>query len=132
MLKLELNVKYLLLLSFLTAAEFYNLGHIQDIKWFSLLSDLIFMLAEKNQNKHSTLNSSFDTLKSESQMLKANSCRMKSTSKNCLLGKHCKAWHRSSESIFHENMSCCVFRHSGTALRLVETSLQGWRNLPLP
>ena len=29
--KLELNVKYLLLLSFLTAAEFYNLGHIQGI-----------------------------------------------------------------------------------------------------
>ena len=26
-----LNVKYLLLLSFLTAAEFYNLGHIQGI-----------------------------------------------------------------------------------------------------
>ena len=31
MLKLVLNVKYLLLLSFLTAAEFYNLGHIQGI-----------------------------------------------------------------------------------------------------
>ena len=31
MLKLVLNVKYLLLLSFLTAAKFYNLGHIQDI-----------------------------------------------------------------------------------------------------
>ena len=30
--KLVLNVKYLLLLSFLTAAEFYNLGHIQGIK----------------------------------------------------------------------------------------------------
>ena len=29
--KLVLNVKYLLLLSFLTAAEFYNLGHIQVI-----------------------------------------------------------------------------------------------------
>ena len=29
--KLVLNVKYLLLLSFLTAAEFYNLGHIQSI-----------------------------------------------------------------------------------------------------
>ena len=29
--KLVLNVKYLLLLSFLTAAEFYNLGHIQGI-----------------------------------------------------------------------------------------------------
>ena len=28
---LVLNVKYLLLLSFLTAAEFYNLGHIQGI-----------------------------------------------------------------------------------------------------
>ena len=27
--KLVLNVKYLLLLSFLTVAEFYNLGHIQ-------------------------------------------------------------------------------------------------------
>ena len=31
MLKLVLNVKYLSLLSFLTAAEFYNLGHIQGI-----------------------------------------------------------------------------------------------------
>ena len=29
MLKLVLNVKYLLLLSFLTAVEFYNLGHFQ-------------------------------------------------------------------------------------------------------
>ena len=31
MLKLVLNVKYLSLLSFLTAAKFYNLGHIQGI-----------------------------------------------------------------------------------------------------
>ena len=31
MLKLVLNVKYLLLLSFLSAAKFYNLGHIQGI-----------------------------------------------------------------------------------------------------
>ena len=30
--KLVLNVKYLLLLPFLTAAEFYNLGHFQVIK----------------------------------------------------------------------------------------------------
>ena len=30
--KLVFNVKYLLLLSFLTVAEFYNLGHIQGIK----------------------------------------------------------------------------------------------------
>ena len=29
--KLVLNVKYLLLLCFLTAAKFYNLGHIQGI-----------------------------------------------------------------------------------------------------
>ena len=29
--KLVLNVKYLLLLSFLTEARFYNLGHIQGI-----------------------------------------------------------------------------------------------------
>ena len=29
--KLMLNVKYMLLLSFLTAADFYNLGHIQGI-----------------------------------------------------------------------------------------------------
>ena len=29
--KLVLNVKYLLLLSFLTVAKFYNLGHIQGI-----------------------------------------------------------------------------------------------------
>ena len=28
--KLVLNIKYLLLLSFVTATEFYNLGHIQD------------------------------------------------------------------------------------------------------
>ena len=32
MLKLVLNVKYLLFLSFLTAAEFCNLGHIQGIR----------------------------------------------------------------------------------------------------
>ena len=32
MLKLVLNVNYLLLLSFLTAAEFYNLGYIQGIR----------------------------------------------------------------------------------------------------
>ena len=31
MLKLVLNVKYLLLLSFLTVTKFYNLGHIQGI-----------------------------------------------------------------------------------------------------
>ena len=31
--KLVLNVKYLLLLSFLTAAEFYNLGQIQGITY---------------------------------------------------------------------------------------------------
>ena len=29
--KLVLNVKYLLLLSFLTVAKFYNLGHIQGM-----------------------------------------------------------------------------------------------------
>ena len=56
--KLVLNVKYFLLLFFLTAAEFYNLGHIQGIKsvrylkrnhflWFLLLSDMIFMSVEK-------------------------------------------------------------------------------------
>ena len=28
---IELNVKYLLMLSFLSAVEFYNLGHIQGI-----------------------------------------------------------------------------------------------------
>ena len=31
--KLMLNVKYLLLLFFLTAVEFYNLGHIQGITY---------------------------------------------------------------------------------------------------
>ena len=56
--KLVLNVKYLLSLSFLTAVEFYNLGHTQgnykgaltQKRSFSvifLLSDLIFMSAEK-------------------------------------------------------------------------------------
>ena len=61
--KLVLNVKYLLFLSFLTTAEFYNLGHVQGIirvhyltrdnfYWFVLLSDLLFISAEKNQNKH--------------------------------------------------------------------------------
>ena len=56
--KLVFNVKYLLLLSFLIAAKFYNLGHIQGITrvhqlkrdyfyGLVLLSDLIFMLAEK-------------------------------------------------------------------------------------
>ena len=33
MLKLVLNVKYWLLLSFLTASEFYNLGHIKGNVW---------------------------------------------------------------------------------------------------
>ena len=55
MLKFVLNVKYLSLLSFLTTAEFYNLGHIQgcinskEIIFSNLyvLSDLLFMLAEK-------------------------------------------------------------------------------------
>ena len=57
-LKLVLNVKYLLLLYFLIATEFYNLEHIQGIirvyylkrdhfQWFVLLSDLIFVSAEK-------------------------------------------------------------------------------------
>ena len=32
MLELVSNVKYVLLLPFLTAAKFYNLGHIQGIK----------------------------------------------------------------------------------------------------
>ena len=62
--KLVLNVKYLLLLSFLTAAKFYHLGHIQ--KWSFLVICTTFRSAFhvswKNQNKHSTLNSSFDTL----------------------------------------------------------------------
>ena len=46
--------EYLLLLSFLTATEFNNLGQIQGLLtqkrsflWFILLSDLIFMSAEK-------------------------------------------------------------------------------------
>ena len=60
MLKLVLNVKYLLLLYFLTAAEFYHLGHIQGIIRVStltqkrsflvictILSGLIFESAEK-------------------------------------------------------------------------------------
>ena len=36
--KLLLNVKYLLSLSFLTAAEFYNLGHIQGITYKGALT----------------------------------------------------------------------------------------------
>ena len=36
--KLVLNVKYLLLLSFLTAAEFYNLGHIQGMYYKGALT----------------------------------------------------------------------------------------------
>ena len=52
MLKLVLNVKYLLSLSFLTAAEFYNLGHIQGITYKGALTQkrsflVIFMSAEK-------------------------------------------------------------------------------------
>ena len=71
--KVVLNVKYLLLLSCLTAAKFYNLWRIQDIigdvltqKRSSLVicptfrSD--FYVGWKNQNKHSALNSSFDAL----------------------------------------------------------------------
>ena len=38
MLKLVLNVKYLLLLSFLTEAEFYNFGHIQGVYYKGALS----------------------------------------------------------------------------------------------
>ena len=68
MLKLVLNVKYLLL-SFITAAEFYNLGRIQGIItqkrsflviYTTFRSD--FHVGWKNQNKNSTLNSSFDAL----------------------------------------------------------------------
>jgi len=50
MLKLVLNVEYLLSLSFLTTSEFYNLGHIQDIIRilkivFGVLGDLAIPLA---------------------------------------------------------------------------------------
>ena len=70
--KLVLNVKYLLLLSFLTAAEFYNLGHIQGTYYKGVLTQKrsfvvicttfrsAFHVSWKNQNKHSTLNSSFN------------------------------------------------------------------------
>ena len=49
MLKLVLNVKYLLLLSFLTAVEFYNSSNY--FQRFVLLSDLILMSAEKIKTK---------------------------------------------------------------------------------
>ena len=72
--KLVLNVKYLLLLPFLTEAEFYNFGHIQGVYYKGALSQKrpflvicttfrsAFHVSWKNQNKHSTLNSSFNTV----------------------------------------------------------------------
>ena len=42
--KLVLNVKYLLLLSFLTAAEFYNLWHIQDYYKVALTQKISFLV----------------------------------------------------------------------------------------
>ena len=71
----EIGVKYLLLLSFLTAAKFYNLGHIQGTYYYmgALTQKRSFVVicttfrsdfhsGWKNQNKHSTLNSSFDSM----------------------------------------------------------------------
>ena len=72
--KFVLNVKYLLLLSFLTAVKFYNLGHIQGIMYKGALTQKRSFLVIcttfrsdfcdgwKNQNKHSTLNLSFNAL----------------------------------------------------------------------
>ena len=69
-----LNVKYLLLLSFLTPSKFYNLGDILGKYQKGVLTQKrsflvicttfrsAFHVSWKNQNKHSTLNSSFDTL----------------------------------------------------------------------
>ena len=42
MTKLVLNVKYLLLLSFLTVTKFYNLGHIQGITGDINSEEIIF------------------------------------------------------------------------------------------
>ena len=42
--KLVLNVKYLILLSFLNAAELYNLGHIQGIKKGALTQKRSFLV----------------------------------------------------------------------------------------
>jgi hypothetical protein len=57
------NFEYLLLLSFLTLTEFWNLGPLQDIiraPWHKRdLSDLILMSAEKNQIKHSKPDTKF-------------------------------------------------------------------------
>ena len=72
--KLLLNVKYLLSLSLLTAVKFYNLGLIQGIIRVNALTQKrsFFVICTtfrsalnvgwKNQNKHSTLNLSFDAL----------------------------------------------------------------------
>ena len=62
--KLVLNVKYFILFSFLTAAEFYNLGHTQKRSFLVLCTTFRtdFQDSWKNQNRHSTLNSSFDAL----------------------------------------------------------------------
>ena len=70
------NFEYLLLLCFLTAAKFWNLGHLQGIirvpqlkrynfEWVGLLSDLILMSAEKKIKtniQNLTLNSLFDVM----------------------------------------------------------------------
>ena len=42
--KLVLNVKYLLLLSLLNSAKFYNLGHIQDIIRVTLTQKKSFLV----------------------------------------------------------------------------------------
>ena len=44
MMKLVLNVKYLLLLPFLTEAEFYNFGHIQGVYYKGAQSQKISFL----------------------------------------------------------------------------------------
>ena len=53
--ELVLNVKYMLLLSFLIAAKFYNLGHIQGIKEIILITCTTFRSAfQKSKQKFNT------------------------------------------------------------------------------
>ena len=52
---IDVECQIYVIVVFLTVAEFYNLGHIQGII-------RLFHVGWKNQNKHSTLNSSFDAL----------------------------------------------------------------------
>ena len=57
------NFEYLLLLCFLTLAEFWNLGHLQstlgNLNSKEIILSKLDFFPEKNQNKHSKYNTKF-------------------------------------------------------------------------